>query len=48
MNIRLVLLLRGSDSSIFLLNYNINIDISTKGFRNKGLSIESISYLIRF
>ena len=48
MNIRLVLLLRGSDLSIFLLNYNININIGIKRFRNKGLLIESISYPIRF
>ena len=48
MNIKLVLLLRGSNSGIFLLNYNININISTKRFHNKGLLIKSISYLIRF
>ena len=48
MNIKLVLLLKGSNLNIFLLSYNINISISTKRFRNKGLLIESISYFIRF
>ena len=48
MNIRLILLLRGSNSGMFLFNYNININIGIKRFRNKGLLIESISYPIRF
>ena len=46
MNIRLVLLSRGSDSGTFLLSYSINVDIGTKRFHNKGLSTESMSYPI--
>ena len=48
MNIRSVLLLRGSDLSTFLLSRSVNIDISTKRFRNKGLLIESISCPVWF
>ena len=47
-NVRSVLSSRGSDSGTFLLSRGVNVDIGTERFRNKGLSIESMSCPVRF